>query len=168
MTTQNTCQHCGKEYNYLLPKGLCTGCLNYEHHNKNYKNDFEKSIKNTSPEKKCEKCHVQNCPRDERCTAPIKEYCNNLIHHDQVQWKKEFEDKFYMTLVDEYWLDNGYYGPPDKELGDKIQSFFLQTLQHLHGEIMESKSNWGNGKELIDPEDLQAIFTRYGVRDKNI
>lgn len=25
-----TCKHCGKEYNYILPMRLCSGCLDYE------------------------------------------------------------------------------------------------------------------------------------------
>ena len=27
-----TCKHCGSEYNYFLPTGLCNGCLNYKKH----------------------------------------------------------------------------------------------------------------------------------------
>lgn len=40
----NICKHCGNEYNFMLPAGYCTGCLNYLHHDKGYKSDFERIV----------------------------------------------------------------------------------------------------------------------------
>lgn len=29
---QNVCKHCGTEYNFILPAGYCSGCVNYLRH----------------------------------------------------------------------------------------------------------------------------------------
>ncbi len=42
--------------------------------------------------------------------------------------EERFEARFYKRMGDEFWLDNGYYSPPDRQLGEKIKSFIREEL----------------------------------------
>lgn len=113
------------------------------------------STPNTSPEKKS---FHDPCPYgNDECPT-----CNPT--HDQVQWNDKLDELF------------GEY-ENDVQTKHKVRIFISQTLQHLHDEIMEKKqvltdiagSIQGDiyiKRNSITVNDLQAIFTRYGV-DKN-
>lgn len=101
--------------------------------------------------------------------------------HDQVQWKEtitSYIKENAMGLVCECGgggmkgSGDGYKKCPICNgcgiyrwevygLVGKIQ----ETLQHLHDEVMDSQHReYGHTRNCVSVPDLQAIFTRYGVR----
>ncbi len=58
-------------------------------------------------QEKCQKCHKKGCPRDDTCNAPIKEYCNKLVHDIiENQHSMNNQQPFIPQDTEKRWLEN--------------------------------------------------------------
>jgi hypothetical protein len=81
---QNMCEHCQKEFNHILPTGLCSGCLNYEQHSqpKEPMKEEEPSIIQFTKDK----MFVNG--------ESVKDYKKPMKDNQTSEWGKEFRKWF--------------------------------------------------------------------------
>ncbi len=92
---------------------------------------------------KCEKCHVKDCPRDETCNAPIKEYCNNLTHCIDMPDGYVFEGKITKDM-----LKPGIIIPHPVEESREVNGVKKtkkQMIEGFHAELESIGWDYDNG-----------------------